>query len=134
MGLTIPFGVVNGDTYHEFNFSAMMRAYRRLGCLAIIGLSKVNDTGRYGSVIYGHEQVLAFREKAVSVGPGWVNNGCYILSPRIFEQYTGACSIEKDIFVELADKKMLYAYRMKGEFIDIGIVDDYNRFVALFSK
>ncbi len=100
----------------------------------MIGLSHVADTGRYGRVMYEDDRVVAFREKDASGGSGWVNNGCYILSPHIFEQYDGAYSMERDVFVDLGARKELYVYRTKSEFADIGMPDDYRRFVALFSK
>ena len=135
-GISGPFGVINGDTYLRFDFKEMVNSFNNLGCAAMIGLSYVSNTERYGSVVFENNQALAFREKSSSIGPGWVNNGCYIFLPKIFERYTdtGRFSIEKDIFPVLCQKKQLHVFQTNGEFLDIGVPEDYYKFVNQFAN
>ena len=46
---------------------------------AMIGLSKVEDTERYGTILTKDGKLLSFKEKCNS-GPGWINNGNYIFN------------------------------------------------------
>ena len=133
LGISGPFGVLNGDTYGQADFETMMTHFYKLRCSAMIGLSYVSDTQRYGSVIFEDHRALAFREKELSKGPGWVNNGCYLFSPEVFEGYTGTFSVEQDIFPSLCRRNQLFVFQMAGEFVDIGLPEDYYKFVDLFN-
>jgi D-glycero-alpha-D-manno-heptose 1-phosphate guanylyltransferase len=73
--------------------------------------------------------VTAFLEKADSTGPGWINNGCYILNPDVFGERVGAFSIERDIFPDLVATGELACFEAEGPFRDIGLPEDYQCFV-----
>ena len=121
-----PFGVLNGDTYLSFDFGQMVRQFKVMKCHAMIGLSHVPNTERYGAVVFENQQAIAFNEKASSAGEGWINNGFYILAPYLFRAYKGAFSIEKDMFPSLCENQQLYVFPSEGEFVDIGIPEDYT--------
>ena len=77
-------------------------------------------------VEFENDLVISFNEKENNQ-EGWINNGCYIFSKKVFESYSGRFSIEVDVFPTLAKKKELYVYKAPGTFIYIGIPEDYNR-------
>ena len=58
---------------------------------------------------------------------GWINNGCYIFSKKVFESYSGRFSIEVDVFPTLAKNKELNVYKAPGTFIDIGIPESLKK-------
>jgi D-glycero-alpha-D-manno-heptose 1-phosphate guanylyltransferase len=130
-----PFAVLNGDTYARFDFSGMVSRFHELNCKAMIALSYVSDTRRYGKIMFDGHRAKAFQEKINSAGPGWINNGCYLLKPEIFSDLTGKYSIERDLFPDLCRQGELFVYPVKGAFIDIGTPEEFSRFqTAVVSK
>jgi D-glycero-alpha-D-manno-heptose 1-phosphate guanylyltransferase len=128
LDLSESFAVINGDTYLDVDFKKMCRHYFESDMTAMLGLSEVEDTGRYGKVEDSNGLVLAFTEKNNDQGAGWINNGCYLLSPEIFEGFNGAFSLEREIFPDLCNNGKLGAFRCKGAFRDIGIPEDFEKF------
>jgi len=126
------FGVLNGDTYLNFGLKYMVEQFERLQDGCIVGLSYVEDTSRYGKVHTCDSKVMAFEEKDSSGGAGWVNNGCYILTRDIFTSCPNKFSLEKELFPRLIEEGKLYGYKAAGEFIDIGVPEDYHRFIRLY--
>jgi len=132
--LEVPFCVLNGDTYLRFDFAKMADAFQRGQCQAMIGLAYVHDTSRFGSVDFEEDMAVAFREKSASAGPGWVNNGCYVLVPEVLKGYTGKFSLERDVFPTLCRQHRLHVFQAVGDFLDIGLPEDYNKFVSLIAN
>jgi D-glycero-alpha-D-manno-heptose 1-phosphate guanylyltransferase len=120
------FSVLNGDTLVDFDFQDMANQYEKKGCKAMLGLTYMKTADRYGIVGLEKNLAISFNEKENNQ-EGWINNGCYILSKKIFESFSGKFSIEVDVFPTLAKKKELNVYKASGAFIDIGIPEDYNR-------
>lgn len=131
LGLTEPFAVINGDTYVDLDFKQMSRQYLEADMTAMLGLSQVEDSGRYGKVEESCGRVIAFTEKNKDSGEGWINNGCYLLSPESFEGMNGCFSLEREIFPNLCHNGKLGAFRCKGAFRDIGIPEDFEKFSTI---
>jgi NDP-sugar pyrophosphorylase family protein len=98
---------------------------------AMLGLSQVEDSGRYGKVEDSCGRVIAFTEKNKDSGEGWINNGCYLLSPESFEGMKGSFSLEHKIFPNLCNQGKLGAFRCEGVFRDIGIPEDFEKFSTI---
>jgi D-glycero-alpha-D-manno-heptose 1-phosphate guanylyltransferase len=131
LDLTEAFGVINGDTYVDLDFKQMSQQYLQSDMIAMIGLSKVEDSGRYGKVEDSSGRVIAFTEKNKDSGEGWINNGCYLLSPESFKGMNGSFSLEREIFPKLCSQGILGAFRCKGAFRDIGIPEDFEKFSTM---
>jgi D-glycero-alpha-D-manno-heptose 1-phosphate guanylyltransferase len=123
-----PFAVLNGDTFVPLCFSKMAFEYFQNPCGAMIGLSEVDNCGRYGKVLESESVVTNFLEKSSDSTSGWINNGCYILEKQIFEDTKSVFSMETDLFSLLVNKRILKCYKDSGMFIDIGIPDDFFKF------
>lgn len=94
-----------------------------------MAISYVNDADRYGFVCLDGDKISQFGEKTNNIGAGWINVGLYKLKSDLFSQWGGApFSIEKELFPQLAKKNQLTAIKINGNFIDIGIPNDYQRF------
>jgi len=124
LGLTGSFLVTNADTW----LGAGVAAVHSRGFPGI-GVVRVENTGRYGSVRTEAGIVTAFEEKHDSSGPGWINAGLYHLAAATFRDWDGAAfSLERDLFPPLARARQLRAVELTTQFIDIGIPEDYFRF------
>jgi D-glycero-alpha-D-manno-heptose 1-phosphate guanylyltransferase len=125
--------VLNGDTYLELDFRAMLDAHAKSGADLTMAICQVPDVARYGTLELRDGTVRAFLEKGRS-GPGWINAGTYILGPKLRARLRphGAFSFEHDLLVPETSSIRPLAFRSSGRFIDIGTPEDYLRAQRFF--
>ena len=129
-----PFFVINGDSFSNINLDKMKMKFDSLNFPAMIGISQVHNTSRYGKVLVKNNIIDLFDEKN-SDGKGWINNGHYIFKKEIFSKYEGSFSLEKDLFPSLVNNNELGAYKVRNDnFIDMGVPRDYDKLCNLFSS
>ena len=120
--------ILNGDTFLDADYNAMMSEHTSSGTELTIAVRYVENMDRYGGVIIEQTHATGFIEKGTS-GPGWINAGAYAmkrnfiwpasLPPRFsFE----AAFLEKHV-AETKPK----VFRCEGYFLDIGIPEDLDR-------
>ena len=123
------FLVLNGDILSFINYKELMEKHLEKGSTATLTLKQAEDPTRYGVVKFGDNSTIAeFIEKpTMEQAPSdWINAGCYALSPEILDTIpSGKVSLEREIFPKLAAEGQLNAYRYHGEWIDIGVPEDY---------
>ena len=127
--------VLNGDTYLELDFRAMLDLHARAGAEFTMAICHVPEVERYGALELDDGIVREFLEKGRS-GPGWINGGTYVLSPALRARLSprGAFSFEHDLLVPEAGTIRPLAFRSSGLFIDIGIPEDYAKVQQIFSR
>ena len=127
--------VLNGDTYLELDFRAMLGAHAAARAELSMAICHVPDIARYGALEVDDGVVQGFLEKGRS-GAGWINAGTYVLGPdlraRLLPQ--GAFSFEHDLLEPEVGSIRPFAFRASGLFIDIGIPEDYARIQQVFSR
>ncbi len=122
-----PFIVVNGDTLSLVNIKLMLIEMKKNNYEGIIGVSEVEESSRYGSVVLKDGKVIEFKEKSKELGK-WINNGHYIFKKEVFLNTNKSFSLEKDLLPSMAKKNQLGAFKVKkDDFIDIGIPADYYK-------
>ncbi|MGA2570020.1 MAG: nucleotidyltransferase family protein [Terracidiphilus sp.] len=120
--------VLNGDTFLDADYAAMMRFHRDERAAVTIAVAPQPDLARYGGVAIENGRIVAFQEKGRS-GPGWISAGAYVFNrniewpPSLPERF----SIEKDFFVPEIARLAPAAYEVSGYFLDIGIPEDLDR-------
>lgn len=119
--------VFNGDTYLDVEASAV-EAHWLAQRVPIIVAREVPDTSRYGRLDTANSRVLRFREKGLA-GPGLINAGCYVLPSTILDAFPRgtAFSLEADFLAEAITQQRFDVFVTKGQFIDIGIPEDFER-------
>jgi D-glycero-alpha-D-manno-heptose 1-phosphate guanylyltransferase len=127
--------VLNGDTYLQLDFRAMMKAHVRAGAKLSMAICHVPDVARYGALELIDGIVQRFVEKGRS-GPGWINAGTYSLGPeqRARHRPQGAISFEYDLLAPQVRSIRPLAFRSSGLFIDIGIPEDYAKAQQIISQ
>lgn len=121
--------VLNGDSYCDLDFSTLAAFHDSRRAMGTIAVSRVPDTGRFGSVNIAEDgAVLGFLEKVQSEGPGWVNAGVYLLKREMIQSIPEArnVSIEKEVFPAWTGRG-LYACQCDGTVWDIGVPDSLAR-------
>lgn len=122
--------VMNGDSYFDADLKAYLDWHRAGGQDVSLLLVEVPDASRFGTVRLQADDVhvAAFLEKQSVKEPGRINAGVYVLRREMLTHIPeGTCSIERDVFPRWLDEFDVRAWVTDGEFIDIGVPDDYRR-------
>jgi D-glycero-alpha-D-manno-heptose 1-phosphate guanylyltransferase len=127
--------VLNGDTYLELDYRAMLDAHVNAAAQLSLAICQVPDVARYGALQISEGVVRGFREKG-RAGPGWINGGVYVLGPELRHRLPerGAFSFELELLVPELQSIGPLAFPTTGLFIDIGIPEDYLRAQQVFSR
>jgi NDP-sugar pyrophosphorylase family protein len=125
LGITSDFLVANADTW----LGTGIRQLSQRGGPGI-AIVEVANAARYGAVSVKNSRIVAFEEKQVVTGNGWINAGLYSLSAELFNEFQDgrSFSIERELFPRFVSRRQLKAIKLTTEFIDIGVPDDYFRF------
>lgn len=123
--------VINGDTLNSMDYGDFFDFYIKSKYSAVVGVSFVENSARYGAVISDESVVRKFEEKGID-GCGYINNGSYVFSREIFDNWQGSFSIENDVFPQLIEQGNLHCFKVENDrFIDIGIPEDYFKFIEM---
>ena len=120
--------VLNGDTYLDADFAAMLAFHLSAGRPMTMAIAQVEDTARYGGVLLDESRVSGLLEKGRQ-GRGWINAGAYFLErqfpwPAHLED---RFSFETDVLMPCLDSLEPAAFLCPGYFLDIGIPEDLDR-------
>jgi D-glycero-alpha-D-manno-heptose 1-phosphate guanylyltransferase len=127
--------VLNGDTYVELDFRAMLDAHVCRSAQLTMAVCQVADVARYGALLVSNGIVRGFREKGLS-GPGWINAGVYVLGPALRNRFPphGAFSFEENVLAPEVESIRPLAFSAAAPFVDIGVPDDYARAQLLLAQ
>src|SRR5579875_2569407 len=92
--------VMNGDTYLDVDYQALLSRHAAAKRPITIAVTRVEDMVRYGGVLVNDGHVIQFMEKG-RTGAGWINGGVYVLD-RSFpwpEQLPSQFSFESDVLM-----------------------------------
>ena len=120
--------VLNGDTFLEADYAAMLRFHADEDAALTIAVTQQADVARYGGVLVDGKRIIGFQEKG-RTGAGWINAGTYVLQrkmqwpPALPEKF----SFEVDYLVPEIGRLMPAAYQVDGFFLDISMPEDMDR-------
>ncbi|MBB6252920.1 nucleotidyltransferase family protein [Nitrospirillum iridis] len=120
------FFALNGDTYFDLPAAAMEDALADPATDMAMAVCHVADCGRYGLVDIAGGRLAGFREKAPG-RPGAVNAGAYLFRRALLDRWSlpDRFSIETDFLQPRLAELAVAAVPVRGDFIDIGIPEDY---------
>ncbi len=123
--------VLNGDTYFPISLDNFLLFHHTQKGLLSIALKAVDDVSRYGCIICDSQGCITKIEEKGRGGPGTINAGIYLLSVPLIKllDLPAKFSLEKDVMENMYNKKVLFGKPYDAYFIDIGIPDDYFRFI-----
>ena len=127
------FFVLNADTFYQAVYKDAFTLFKSENADMVLVLRRVEDVSRYGSVRLEKQRIMGFNEKVSEQCSGLINGGIYLLKRAVLNAIPSGkkCSLENEIIPELLSKgKKLMAVINEGYFIDIGIPDDYFKFIA----
>ncbi len=127
--------ILNGDTLFNINLKALAEFHISKKADFTVALKEMRNFSRYGAVeIDKNHAIKAFHEKKYCE-QGFINGGIYALNVNSFmtEALTDVFSFEKDFLEKNTGKKNFYGLECAYYFIDIGIPEDYDRFIRDFN-
>lgn len=127
--------VLNGDTSLGVDFDAMecvLAAHSEAECC--IAAKRMRDFDRYGTLdVDEGDFVRAFREKAPCEN-GLINGGTYLVRRTALESQPDVFSLENEWFQKVVSNGALVSCEALGDFIDIGVPEDYARAQDIFNN
>lgn len=127
--------ILNGDTLFNINLKDLSGFHTGKKADFTVALKEMRNFSRYGSVEIDKDYaVKAFHEKTFCE-KGFINGGVYVLNIKSFlqEGLPDAFSFEKDFLEKNTGKKKFFGRECDYYFIDIGIPEDYDRFIKDFN-
>ncbi len=128
--------IMNGDSFCSLDLTAFVRDHASHRRAPAIVLARQENTARFGRVDYDPEQrVVAFREKAASSGPGWINAGIYALERSLVAELPTdrPLSLEREAFPTWIARG-LRGFPNTGPFLDIGTPESYAAAEHFFAQ
>jgi D-glycero-alpha-D-manno-heptose 1-phosphate guanylyltransferase len=126
------FFLVNGDTLFQIDVSRMLELHDGNKADMTLSLRTIENADRYHTIsINDADKIISIDLLDKSIVCGNINGGLYIISPELFHSWTNAgnknISLENEILPGLIKNHSVYGYIDDGDFIDIGIPEDYQR-------
>ncbi|XP_070557694.1 mannose-1-phosphate guanyltransferase beta-A-like [Ptychodera flava] len=130
------FFVLNSDISCDFPFRDMINYHKKHGKEGTIVVTKVEEPSKYGVVVYNESgKIDRFVEKPQEFVSNKINAGLYIFNPAILDRIElRPTSIEKEIFPVMAKSNELYAFELKGFWMDVGQPKDFLTGMCLYLK
>lgn len=129
VGIEGTFVALNGDVIGDIDLRAILELHRTSGALATMLVKPVDDPSEFGVAVVDSDGVVQrFVEKPPPPAPSnLINAGVWILESSILDSVAEgqACSIEREIFPELASRGQMRAFTHAGWWHDVGRLDRY---------
>jgi mannose-1-phosphate guanylyltransferase len=125
------FFVLNGDIFHNRDFTALLKFHRRHRAKATLVLSPVEDPTIYGVVETDKRgRVTSFVEKPKKedVTTNMINAGTYVLEPDVLQRIPvdTKFSFEREVFPQMVTEGLpVYAYPTDNYWMDTGTPEKY---------
>jgi len=126
--------ICNGDTYFNVDLTELEHYHLFHNADISISLKEMSDANRYGLVEINGGVVSSFLEKG-SKHHGFINGGIYLIEKNIFCDFNLPNRFSFENFLEeQLNKISVYGFPSAGNFIDIGIPEDYESAQVLMPK
>lgn len=127
--------IVNGDTFSKVNLAEMMKKHLKNRSDLTIATKTMREFDRYGQVLSENDKIVGFREKQYC-DEGNINIGTYIIKKNFFKDVKTeeVFSFENDIMEKYFGEMNFISYLSDTMFIDIGIPEDYEKFIDMEKK
>lgn len=136
-----PFFIVNGDTFFPVDVSSALDFHQRKKSKFTMILREMPSAERYGTVQLREDgRIERFSPAGEGNSPYLINGGVYLADPDFLKKHRrgwdgiSPVSSESFLFPNWADtEEAIFGFRDSGEFIDIGIPEDYKRSQEFFN-
>ncbi|EAI2374796.1 NTP transferase domain-containing protein [Campylobacter coli] len=118
--------VLNGDTFFDIDLKKLVLNSSKI-CIA---LKQMQNFDRYGTVNVDEQGIVTSFEEKVFKKQGLINGGIYLLKKDIFDEFSLEKKFSFEEFLQENYKSLKIQTQIFDDyFIDIGIPEDYRRFM-----
>jgi len=133
-----PFLLLNGDTYFEVDLKALIEFASLNDADWCFSLFSTHEEGRYMGMDVSQQGQIESLKSDTAQPRRLANGGVYLVNPRSLSNINitkgDKVSLEDDIFPAVIDAgQRLFGIEFLGDFIDIGVPDDYYRAQTLLN-
>lgn len=130
------FFVFNSDVICEYPLDQLIKFHKNHGKQGTIIVTQVKDPSKYGVVVAKpHGQIEKFVEKPSTFVSDKINAGLYLFNTSMIERIPlRPCSIEREIFPQMASEEHLFQMELPGYWMDIGQPSDYLSGQSMFIR
>lgn len=131
------FFVLNADTFYQIDYRRLVQMQKDEDLAMALVLRQVPDITRYGEAVLDEDgRLTGFNEKTTKARPGTINGGVYLMTRELLSDIPdGKVSLENDMIPKwLGEGRRLGGFVNEGYFIDIGIPEDYFKFIEDVKK
>lgn len=124
--------VLNGDTFFDASLGELEKFHSKHNSDWTFALARANEARRYTGLEIDEEgRIISLKSGTDKIGR-LINSGVYLINPNIFSKLSlesgTKISLEDEIFPKLLESgNNLYGLEFTGNFVDIGVPDDYFR-------
>ena len=133
-----PFLLLNGDTYFAVDLARLQAFHCEHQSDWTFSLFRAREEGRYmRTPVSADSRILSFSADKGAIGD-LANGGVYLINPaalqRVAAGFCGNFSIEADLLPALQTQGgRIFGLECSGDFIDIGVPEDYFRAASLIA-
>ncbi|EAH7515120.1 nucleotidyltransferase family protein [Campylobacter coli] len=118
--------VLNGDTFFDIDLKKLVLN----GSKICIALKQMQNFDRYGTVNVDEQGIVTSFEEKVFKKQGLINGGIYLLKKDIFDEFSLEKKFSFEEFLQENYKSLKIQTQIFDDyFIDIGIPEDYKKFI-----
>lgn len=122
------FFLLNGDSWFDCPLLDVANCLQvSKGALGALALRPMEASPRYGEVKVTGNRITGFRASGPEIGNMLVNGGVYAFRRGIIDLLEPVCSLEQEVLPRAAERGLLRGLVSTGDFIDIGVPDDFAR-------
>ena len=127
--------ILNGDTLFNIDIKDFSTFHAGNKADFTVALKEKRNFSRYGSVEIDEDRAIKTFNEKIYCEKGFINGGIYFLKVDNFmnEDLPDSFSFEKEFLEKNIGKKRFYGLECEYYFIDIGIPEDYDRFISDFN-
>lgn len=130
------FFVFNSDVICEYPLDQLIQYHKNHGKQGTIIVTQVKDPSKYGVVVAKTDgEIERFVEKPTTFVSDKINAGLYLFNTSMIDRIPlRPCSIEREIFPQMASEQHLYQMELPGYWMDIGQPSDYLSGQSMFIR
>lgn len=121
------FLLLNGDTWFEVNYHALLQRRRDAGADAAMAVHRVEASDRYGVVDFDGTRISRFSRVPSGSDASYVNGGVVACSRSVVWRAALPSSLEQDVWPALAKEGKIAGLVSDGYFLDIGVPSAFER-------
>ncbi|MEO6041359.1 MAG: HAD-IIIA family hydrolase, partial [Croceibacterium sp.] len=121
------FILLNGDTWLEINYHALLAQLDATGAVAALGLRPVDRPDRYDTAVLDDGLIRDFGRERPTSSLALINGGVAACTRALFDLLPDTGSIEALVWPKLAREGRLAGLVTDGFFLDIGVPEAFER-------